>query len=205
MRSFSSLSLEPRQNNPDEDQLWGPASWWREASAQSRTDSPARCHEAPSGQKSLCTHLPNQAPIKDHPAAHYLLLCHLFCPTSILKPQIRSAQCAILIKQKKGKLVFLHFIVQMHFWRRKFSLINRHDVTEITKKSSPNGFLVHTREYGLWKMMNFYRKCIKTPALIRYLWTSKECHWEIKHRSSVLSGVGRATHNPYMESATSLH
>lgn len=98
--------LGARQDSPNEDQLWGSASWWREVSAQSWTDSPAHCHEAPSGQKSLCAHLPNQTPIKDHPAAHYLLLCRLFCPTSIMKPQIRSAQCAISIKQKRENFSF---------------------------------------------------------------------------------------------------
>lgn len=86
---------------------WGPAVraglFMERCSTQSWTDAPARCHKAPSGQNSLCTHLPNQAPIRDPPSSS-LLLCPLFCPTSIMKPQIKSAQCAILIKQKGENL-----------------------------------------------------------------------------------------------------
>lgn len=38
---------------------------------------------------------------KIHPAAHYIFLWHLFCPTSIMNLWIKSAQCAVLIKPKK--------------------------------------------------------------------------------------------------------
>lgn len=167
LQSVSSPSAEPGPNSPDEDQLWGPASWWRDASTQSWTDSPARCHKGPSGQKSLGAHLPNQAPIKDPPSSTLLTSLSSLLLNINNETTNQVGPVCYFDQAKKGKtshpLIF--HSSNVFLWRRQFSLINRHDVTKIIKKSSPSGFLVHTLDHGLWKMIDFYRKCIKTPVL----------------------------------------